>query len=906
MDGVRLLLARWRPDAGLLAVVVVVVALTAGLVGAVPRLLDRLALASLDDAVSRVTVDRSGLAASIIRPVGGSDAATVRGQLQDVADRFDDELDPALQRALASPDPVLETVRYDLTPLPGARPDGLDRKLTLRAQPGAPVVRLVSGRLPDGALGEATLDLGATGPDGASTATTLPVHEFVATAATAAALELEVGERRLATPDPSGPVLRRVRVADVDVVVVELAGIVELTPPDDPSWFDDPRLHRASQFDTNSGTTVFATGLVPEEVLQELPGVRGGQVAAVTVRWLLDRDGLLASDPQEVQQAAVARRTAPSLLLEQPAWSTGLDRLLATEAARRATAVEVLGIAAAGVTGVATVLLLAVVAVLAQRRRDHLALVRGRGAGRGQLVAAALVEFGAVALLGLLLAVLALVLLLPGAATPWLPPAVAALALAVLVVGSLRDVRRRLGALLAERRRPTAARRTRHVLQGLLVLVAVVAATSLRRRGVELDGTADPLVVAAPVLVAAAAAVVAARLAPVPLRAAAAVARRWRGLAVPLGLARAARSAGEAVLVVLVVLGLGVAGLAAAVHRSLVEGQAEAAAERVGADVRVDAPPLASLAPDWTPPGAGDRAAALRELPRVPLTADLLAQRVDVVLVEPAALAAVGADQDLPDLTWDGLGPPPVVVSDDLTAIGSPAVGATLTLSFDEVGLGVELAAVVPQTLGLDGAEDPFLVVDRAAVEAATGVATGVTTRLVATDDPAAVAAAALAVDPEATVLVREDVEAALRAAPLARGVRTGFLVAAAVAVVATAVALVLALIALAPQRRRQAAVLGAVGTSRRDVRTALLAEVLPVVTGAAVTGIVLAGGVAVLLGDRLDLRAFTGASGAAGVVLPPLGVGAGLVVGTVALAAVAAVVTQGRVDSGALLREGD
>ncbi len=905
MAGVRLLLVRWRADAGLLAVVVVVVALTAGLVGAVPRLLDRLALASLDAAVDGVTVDRSGLAASSVQELGGGTHDDVRARLDTLAADLDAGLDAELQAALGPPTTLLETVRYDLRPLPGEPADGLTRKLTLRLQPGMSTAVLgLEGDLPDGVVGDVALEVA----EGDETVTaTFPVHEFLATAATADALGLAVGDRRVAVPDPSGPVLQRVRTARVAPVVVELVGLVQLSPLDDPVWFGDPRLHRASRFDTNTGSTVFATGLVPEGESLELPGMAAGQVASVDVRWPLDRAGLLASDRTRVEQAAVALRSAPALLVDQPTWSTGLDRLLVTEAARRATAVEVLGLAAVAITGVAGALLLAVVTVLAQRRRDHLALVRGRGASRVQLVVAALVEFGAVTLAGLVLAVSVLAVVLPGATDWTLPIAVAALALLLLVVGGLRDARRRLGALLAERGRTSVPPRRQHVWDGLLVLVAVVAVTSLRRRGVTLDGTVDPLVVAAPVLFAAAAAVVAARLAPLPLRAAEVAARRRRGVALPVGLARAARSHGGGTVVVLLVLGLGVAGLAAAVHESLVDGQRTAATERVGADVRVTAPPLGSLAPVWSPPSPSDRVAELRALSRVPLVAELTAQRVDVVLVDPEELAAVGADEGLEALAWDGLGAAPLLASEELTALGTPAPGAELTLAVDDVSrVVVEFAGVVPRALGRDGTDGAFVLLDRRAVEVVTGVEAGVTTRLVATDDPDAVVAAARDSDPDATVLVREEVATALRTAPLAAGVRVGFLVAAAAAVVATAVALVLALVAGAPQRRRQAAVLGALGTSTRAVRTALLAEVLPVVAGAAVTGIALAGAVAVLLGERLDLAPFTGSAGQVALVLPPWWVALWLVVGAVVVAGCAAVVTQGRVDPGALLREGD
>lgn len=908
VGGVQMLLRRWRADRGLLAVLVVVVALTAGLVGSVPRLLDRLALSSLDSALDDATADRVGLAATTVQRFTADDPQAALARLDAIAQELTEGLDPALRAALGAPTPVVDSVRYDLGTLPGEAPDSLERKLTIRLQQGVEEhLTLVEGDLPDGEPGVIELDLDQVGPEGEPILTELPVREFVATASTAESLAMEVGDRRLASPDSTGPIMSRLTLPQVGPVVFELAGLVELTPQDDPVWFGDPRVHRASRFDTNVSTTIFGVGLVPPSVAGEFPGGAQAQPASVGVRWPLDRAGLLSGDTEAVRQAAVALRTAAPLQLEEPRYSTGLDRILTTEAARRATAVEVLGLGAVAVLGIAVALLFSVTAVLAVRRRDAVALVRGRGASRGQLVAAAAVELTLVAVLGAVAAQLVLALALPGGGRPWVVPAVTLLALAVLIAGSLRDVRRRLGELLAERRRTPLPRPTRYVLDGLLVVVAAVAVASLRRRGIEVDGTIDPLVIAAPVLVAAAAAVVTARLAPLPLRAAEAAARRTRSMAVPVGLARAARSSGGGVVVVLLVLGLGVAGLAASVHRSLVAGQERAAQERVGADVRVDAPVLASLTPGWVPPSDGDLVAELSLETRASAVSDIGAQRIDVLLVEPDQVDALGLAPGLP-LAWDGVGPAPLVVSSDLRLVGSPDVGDPLTVLLGgQDRIAGEVVAFDPRVLGRDESTDgPFIVLDRAAALAATGLEPGVTSRLVRTDDPAAVEAAATAADPDAEVLVRERIEQDLRTAPLSQGVRIGYLVAAVAAIAATAVALLMALAAAAPGRRRQAAVLAALGAPHSRVRLALVAEVVPPVAAAATVGVALAAVVSLLLGGRLDLSPFTGTVDQTDLVLPHWSMAVLLVAGAIVIAIVGAMATLGRVDPGALLREGD
>lgn len=909
LGGVRLLLARWRADRGLLVLLVVVVALTAGVVGAVPRLLDRLALSSLENALDDAPADRVGLAASTVQRFTAADPDAALDRLDRFADELTASLDPNLRAALGPPTPVVDSVRYDLGTLPGEPPDSLQRKLTVRLQDGVGEhLTLVDGAMPDGTPGVVELDLDEVDQNGDPVLTEMPVHEVVMTASTAESLGLAIGDRRLASPDNEGPILSRLAVLQAAPAVFELSGIVELTTLDDPVWFGDPRVHRASRFDTNNSTTIFAIGLVPPAVAGEFPGGAEAQAASLGVRWPLDREGLLGADIDAVRQAAVALRTSAPLQLEEPRFSTGLDRILSAEAARRATAVEVLGLGAVAVLGVAGALLVAVTAVLGVRRRDALALVRGRGASRGQLVAAATLEFAAIVVLGAAAAQLALELALPAEGFRWVVPGVAALALVVLVLGSLRDVRRRLGVLLAERRRTAPTRPAHYVLDGLLVVVAAVAVASLRRRGIEVDGSIDPLVIAAPVLVAAAAAVVTARLAPLPLRAAEVAARRQRSMAIPVGLARAARAPGGGVLVVLLVLGLGVGGLAAAVHRSLVSGQDRAAQERVGGDVRIDAPVLSTLTADWRPPGDDDRVAELSLETRASAVSDIGAQRIDVLLVDPEQLEELGLAADLASVAWDGIGPAPLVVSSELRLVGSPDVGDPLTvLLFGRDRVAGEIIEFDPRVLGRDeSADGPFVVLDRAAAIAATGVEPGVTSRLVQTDAPDAVEEAALAADPEADVLVRERIETELRTAPLSQGVRIGYLVAALAAIAATAVALLMALAAAAPQRRRQAAVLAALGTSHSRVRLALLAEVVPTVVGAATVGVALAGAVSVLLDGRLDLSPFTGTVDQSSLVLPHWSMALALIVGAVLVAATGAIVTLGRVDPGALLREGD
>lgn len=892
MGALGLLLARVRADRWLLAVVAASLALTATLVGAVPRVLEDLARDSLAGELDGAIVQRTGLQANAVRPPPdlATDPAAVLAA--DGAEATA-QVEPDLRAVLSDPQPVLDSLRYRLDPLPGETGSNLDTRLTLRAQGGIEdAVRLVDGSLPDGTVGEVLLGEGGDVP--------VPVHPFAATAATAEALSMELGSRRLAVPDPEGPVTRRILPLPRDPVVVELVGIVELDDPRDPVWFGDGRLHRPSRFDTSSTTTIFAFGHVPLELAATIPTSGPREELGLGWRWRLDAAALLEAGAPEVLADARAMRTRTPRTPSELAWSTGLDRLLAAEQARRATAVEVLSLAAAALVGVTGALLLTLAGVLATRRRGALALVRGRGTSRAQSLAADVVEAAAVGMVAAAVATATLALTGVAAAGP--PLLVVAGGLLLLVLAGRGDARRPLGALVSERG-GTADRGSprRLVVEALLVGVAVVAVVSLRRRGVLPDGEVDPLVVAAPVLAVLAVALLASRLAPLPLRALDALARRRQGLALQVGVARASRDPRARAVVPLVVVGVAVAGFAAAVDTSLGAGQRAAGASTTGADVRVQAQAQASLSDGFVP---GDPDAVVVELGEVAGTLVTAGAATDVrVLAIDAAAAARVPELGLPPLEA-GTGSAPVLLSEVVRGAGSPDVDDAVRLQVGGERLAGRVVAVDPVVLGLDAGEEPFAVVDAAAVVRATGERPAVTARLVATDRPDAVAAAARAADPDADVVVRAEVEAALAAAPLARGVRLGFRAAGGAALLVTLAAVLLQIAAGAAVRRREGGVLAAVGAGERQVRVAALAEVLPVVVLAALAGAASCLGAVWLVAGRLDLATFSG-SVDTGVQAPDPLLLVLLVLAAPVVTGFGVVATLGRPDLAGVLREG-
>ncbi|MGW0905431.1 FtsX-like permease family protein [Streptomyces sp. NPDC002853] len=264
---------------------------------------------------------------------------------------------------------------------------------------------------------------------------------------------------------------------------------------------------------------------------------------------------------------------------------------------------------------------------LAEHRRPELALLAARGAGTRRLVVSTGVQWAAVALpAGVAAPFLAgpLLRLLEGAGVlhGGVPDAAAigaawvAAAFAVVVHGcavllpTLRVVRDRRAVSRLRLRVGRFAGAQRVGADVVLGAVAVLGWLQLRqyRSPVTGDGV-DPVLVFAPVMMTTAAALLVLRLLPFLTRAVDPLARRGKGLVLPLGgwqiARRAARHAGPALVVT---LALAVAALSSTALAVLDRGDHDQAAFQVGADLRIE--------PGEGVP-AGERRAAYGALPGV-------------------------------------------------------------------------------------------------------------------------------------------------------------------------------------------------------------------------------------------------------------------------------------------------
>ncbi|MEV7987231.1 FtsX-like permease family protein [Micromonospora sp. NPDC085948] len=358
----------------------------------------------------------------------------------------------------------------------------------------------------------------------------------------------------------------------------------------------------------------------------------------------------------------------------------GIDIPLRAFAAQVNAARTLLAVIAAGVLATLAGLIVLAATLATRRRRAEFVLIRARGggstAGARRSLAESLLVVPVAAALGWWLGTL-----FPGAPDPSTPYAIAAtvlvtlaLPLATLAVPTGGASRRDL-----VRMRPSTRRLTVEVS---VLLLAVLAAVLLRRRGLTL-GEVDPLLVSVPVLLAIAAAVLALRAYPWPLLLVSRLAARRRGSVAFLGTARAGRSSVAAPLVV-VVLAIGTAAFCAVVAAG-VDASRDRAAERiVPADAVIRGERFAPDTIDELGRLPGVRAAtgvlfaSDERLAADELGTDPRLEDTAVLLIDGSRLAEV-AKQSAVDLPLPAALRTARPESGPVPAIVSPAVAADLT-----------------------------------------------------------------------------------------------------------------------------------------------------------------------------------------------------------------------------------
>jgi putative ABC transport system permease protein len=570
------------------------------------------------------------------------------------------------------------------------------------------------------------------------------------------------------------------------------------------------------------------------------------------------------------------------------------DALSAYPSQERSTVAQV-SIVAAGAVGVAAAVLLLVSRMLVLRREAELVLERARGASLWSSAVRALLETVVSGALGMGIGLLLVELLVPG---PFVEPLLLVFVLAVVVaavpVQTVLLVRgawtgRRVPANRADRVDLERRVRTRRIAIELTVLaVAIAAFVSLASRGLletQTNGV-DLLLSSAPLLLAASVTIVILRVYRWPLRLAIAAGRRSTG---PLGLLAAVRAQRSFAVLPLLALTLSVAlavggGLLAS---TVSDGQVTASWQRVGADVRVNAPVTATqLANIAGAPGI-TTATAFSVRPGVQLRLTGGTNFATLVAIDarfpafvrslPAGGASPASADALKALFASGgsTASLPVVVDSYIgSQVSSANIGMYLGVKF------IPLRVVGVTDDSQDGYLDaPFIYVDRAALSAQ--LAKAVPADVVLANGPGARTAVSALHAPSTRIHTRAGWLSARRNLALVSGVDQAIALATEATALAAVLALVIIVLSGARERGRSLALARTLGLAARQGWWLALAELAPVVVAALVGGIVAGVGIVVLLEPAMGLRQLAG-----GLSDPPPTVSASLIAG-LALAAI-------------------
>jgi putative ABC transport system permease protein len=532
--------------------------------------------------------------------------------------------------------------------------------------------------------------------------------------------------------------------------------------------------------------------------------------------------------------------------------------------------------------------------LLAEGRRQDFSVLRARGASRPQLVvrvaavSAVAVLPGAVAGAGIAVAVT------PSAPVPlswWLAGLVVAAGLAGPVAVTVRTHRGYLAVA-----RPDAPPARVPAVRRLVIEVGLVAAAAgglvvLRDQG---GGRGDVYASAAPVLLAVGVAVLVLRVYPVLARLALLLAGRRAGAAAFLGLARAARVAGSAVLPAFaMVLALALVSFAGMVRGAVLRGEVAASWQQVGADAVIT--------------GAGPVTGALqRSVAAVPGVQRVVPVALGtgtissvttftVLLVDPAQYARLVAGSPLPPVPAEftarrgrgGAGAPvPVLASPSLAAQLGHGLTRVLIdgqpVTVRVVGQAASMSAIAAIGGGLG-----YLVVDQQ-------VAGSASHRQLAGDLPnalmvdgqsisrAALAAVVARRAPGGAVVSRSGLLAGLERAPLQHGAYLVLAFGAVAAGCCCLLVLLLSLLLSASGRRLVLARMITMGLSGGQGRVLGAVELLPQLVAVLAGGLACAVALVPLVGPALSLGVFTGSASGVLVRVEPdwlVVAGAGLVV---------------------------
>lgn len=658
-------------------------------------------------------------------------------------------------------------------------------------------------------------------------------------------------------------------------VQLTVSGVFQARDPGDALWTRIPGILQPSVRGAGAGRTVTLGALLSADSVPDVRLALDPQAVSRVITFPVQAQALRFADLGAVARAVSALQAAPTdlgLAGPRPTVWTQLDQVARRVQARVLAAGAQASVLLVGVLAASIGVLALGSWLLVRRRAAVLRRQRARGASLSSTALGLALEQAALCVLAGATGLVTGRLLVPGPPSwAWVLP-VLVLAVATAPVLGVLTVRGR-PSRRAEIEDPGERSRRLRVAaaQTALLVVAVAALVTLRRRGLPVDPTgADLLLVLGPALGAVAAGIVGARVLVALHGVAVPVTARLRRAGPMLASAGGAAAGGAAPFVALT-LCTALTAFGAVVGATVTAGETQGSWDSVGADVlvRTDGDhPLDALATQLDG-AAGVRAVALGRLEQnVQVFGVAGTEWVDVLAVDSQAYSRLLAATPLPE--------PPV-----MAALGDPAGGPTgrplpvlaaATLrdgrsspSLLWNGQTVPLRAVGPapalsSALAGTSRRASLVVVDRAALSADAGGQ--VDADVLWAVGPGAEAAVARSGVDAAAVTGRGAWLAERRHEPLTAGLLLLLRVAVPLLLCLAALVVVLATAADAPRRDQTLAVLRVLGLDTRQVRRVAVGEALPWTLLATACGLATGTALGAFCLGPLDLRLVTGQSG--------------------------------------------
>ncbi|MEV5575536.1 ABC transporter permease [Spirillospora sp. NPDC052269] len=706
-------------------------------------------------------------------------------------------------------------------------------------------------------------------------------------------------------------------------LTLRVAGIIEATDPDNPYW-------AARQAVTKPWIRVEPSSGLERQYGGALMGPKGysalralGAEVNYTWRFPVRPDRVTARGLRDMIPELDRFRSRVSGRNDsvQSAVQTPMDGRIREFAGQYATAQVITGLAFGGLAAVLAGAVLTGLVLFAGRLRGTLATMRARGASRAQL-------FGTVSWLTVPVLVPPVAL---GLGLGWLVHAgplqfvsvylAIVVAIAVVVVPWASALGWRRGAAGASPRPESAAvrpSRRRLVLEGLVVVLAVLATLVMRRRGLAVQSElgADPLVSVVPALLGVGVGLLVLRVLPWPLRLTGRLLGRGRSAVGFIGLARASRRPVLTLVpMIVLLLAVAVAGFGSSVDAALVRGQRTAAWHLVGSDARVTAGRLDGLPGRLASVRGVTGAVPLRLIPEavVGAPAGERGPRVIVIAVDLAAYKRIAgkASRFVPNA--------PAAPDGALASRSAVASLGTRPTTLAWVGTGdarvtVRPSGIAPDLPGMDSA-DRYVIIPYRLLRGFEAFATQVYVQGRDIDRAALDKAARASVPtPESMpvgggfIRYRDSIERDMTQGPMARVVHRAFAEGALIVSGYGLLTVLFTLLVGARERGRAIAHLEVLGLGRRQRRLLAITEAGPGILGAVLAGWLLGFLLPRVTGPMLDLRPYTSGFAVTDHAVDPLHLAA--FAGALAAAALAMVLVDRIFDArhrlGEVLRTGE